>query len=525
MQGLNYLFFYIKKYGKQIFYTIAFILFWIKGIIFLDPDFGWRLVTGGLILTGKIPYKDPFSYSMPSFPFVDHAWSQSLLFSILFHSVGKVGLALVYTLFAFLALRVAHSVIARNIKKDLVQIFKNSLSGNYGDFANFIYLLTTSLLFVFFGVRVQVLTWVFLSLFLKVVFDEGLWERYRSFLPLLFIVWANIHGGFASGLISLLIIFFARFVSSRKIDYYSIFLLVACLLSTLINPYGFGVWREVWSSIADQNLRWSINEWMPAITMLNLPMVLVGTLSSVFVWKQRKFLKLEEFLLFFFFLLQAVGSRRHLPLMVLVGLPIVSKAIWTFYLELKTRKDAIKRLYQAYKWAWIGVLVIILFQLFFDYSEGISLTEENYYPKDAVEYLKENPTSGEIFSEYGWGGYLIWKIPEKKVFIDGRMPSWSWKAPPGELDSAFKVYSEIIKGDLNYDDIFNKYNIRYVLWTRQKEDNPLDIYFEKIENFLIKFGYKKKRLKLLKQLEEDGWKKIYQNNKSEIYERQSASGD
>jgi hypothetical protein len=25
-----------------------------------------------------------------------------------------------------------------------------------------------------------------------------------------------------------------------------------------------------------------------------------------------------------------------------------------------------------------------------------------------------------MFNDYGWGGYLIWNLPEEKVFIDGR---------------------------------------------------------------------------------------------------------
>lgn len=27
-----------------------------------------------------------------------------------------------------------------------------------------------------------------------------------------------------------------------------------------------------------------------------------------------------------------------------------------------------------------------------------------------------------MFNEYNFGGYLIWQLPEHKVFIDGRMP-------------------------------------------------------------------------------------------------------
>lgn len=32
--------------------------------------------------------------------------------------------------------------------------------------------------------------------------------------------------------------------------------------------------------------------------------------------------------------------------------------------------------------------------------------------------------TGNIFNTYEWGGYLIWKLPKMKVFVDGRMPAW-----------------------------------------------------------------------------------------------------
>jgi len=64
---------------KYLIFAIVFIVFWFKGILFLDPDFGWRLVGGGVFAQNGLPQKDIFSYTMPTFAWVDHAWSQSIL--------------------------------------------------------------------------------------------------------------------------------------------------------------------------------------------------------------------------------------------------------------------------------------------------------------------------------------------------------------------------------------------------------------------------------------------------------------
>lgn len=44
------------------------------------------------------------------------------------------------------------------------------------------------------------------------------------------------------------------------------------------------------------------------------------------------------------------------------------------------------------------------------------------YPCQAIKMLEGK--TGNIFNTYEWGGYLIWKLPKMKVFVDGRMPAW-----------------------------------------------------------------------------------------------------
>lgn len=47
------------------------------------------------------------------------------------------------------------------------------------------------------------------------------------------------------------------------------------------------------------------------------------------------------------------------------------------------------------------------------------------YPSQAVDYINEHGCGGgNIFNFYDYGGYLVWKLPAYKVYIDGRMPVW-----------------------------------------------------------------------------------------------------
>jgi len=48
------------------------------------------------------------------------------------------------------------------------------------------------------------------------------------------------------------------------------------------------------------------------------------------------------------------------------------------------------------------------------------------YPIEAVEWIRthRNQLGTRLYNDYGLGGFLLWWLPDEKVFIDGRMPAW-----------------------------------------------------------------------------------------------------
>ena len=57
---------------------------------------------------------------------------------------------------------------------------------------------------------------------------------------------------------------------------------------------------------------------------------------------------------------------------------------------------------------------------YFPTVAGMEKVAAANFPVRAVEYLHQHPVPGPMYNTYGYGGYLIWKLPEQKVFIDGR---------------------------------------------------------------------------------------------------------
>src|SRR5690606_11602653 len=41
------------------------------------------------------------------------------------------------------------------------------------------------------------------------------------------------------------------------------------------------------------------------------------------------------------------------------------------------------------------------------------------FPYESVQVLAQMPGPQRIFNYYDWGGYLVWKLPQHQIFIDG----------------------------------------------------------------------------------------------------------
>ncbi len=121
-----------------------------------------------------------------------------------------------------------------------------------------------------------------------------------------------------------------------------------------------------------------------------------------------------------------------------------------------------------------------------------------------------------MFSEYGWGGYLIWKYPQKKVFMDGRMPSWRWTAPAGESNWAFKDYIRIMS-EGKFDEEFRKYDIRAVMLPRYSLTGEIPKANAGWWAKLMRIGLDKEKADFKKKLEDGGWKKVYEDEVAMVY--------
>lgn len=489
---------------------IAVLVFTIKALSFLDPDFGWHLKMGEYIKNFGIPKTDPFSYTMSSFPFIDHEWLINIFMHTLFVFIGMTGLAILFSLVGVCAI--------------LISVF-NPLSrkSNKRIYAKYIllFVLAVGTVIPYVGVRPQLISWLYLSVLLFILLNQKIWNRFKFVLPPFLLLWVNTHGSFGAGLMILFSVLFLRMIRMRRVLWTDIVVCVLSLGVTFLTPYGFGNWREFLQQGGDISIHWTISEWMPSIFDFNITYIMLACLSSFFLLKYRKKFLLEEHGLYVVLLLEAISATRHVPLWSVFALPITSVGLDFLCEEIKNVPHGLKRLRTVYMFAFWLFFTIVSIAVFIRIHDSTQISETNYYPKDAVVYLRNNVPSQNLFSEYVWGGYLDWKLSEKKVFMDGRMATWKWYENPKSEDGyIFDIYQKLHTGDIHYKDVFNKYNVTTALLPKHGEEKNMDSFFPKLQNYLNQIiGRRNKDFSLMEELENDGWKKIYEDEVSVIYEK------
>lgn len=495
----------MKKWLLYLIFTLSFLVFVVFGSLALDPDFGWHIEEGHLILSSGFPKLDPFSYSMPSFKYVDHEWLSNVFMFLVYNGIGKIVLSTFFAAVAFLAFYV--SISANRSKNKWGKTLQISL-----------FVLLAGASAAFSGVRPQVISWLMFSFIALFIYRQDLWNKYKYLLPLGFLFWANLHGSFVVGIFLLLVFFVVRSIRTKKIIVIDFAIIILSALATLINPYKEGVWREFLMTAKDSSLRWRIAEWMPSIFTIDMCFLFILCLSVVLVIKHFKEIKAELLAVYLMSLVMAVSSLRNIPIFVILTVPLVAVLIDKFFAKISKSKVSQRRFVKAMNIFLLISIAFFLFDVSLNARPGLNLREEAYYPKKAVSYLKEHSYPGRLFSFYGWGGYLIWKLPQEKTFVDGRMPSWRNEAAgKEETASAMDDYIKITSGETSFQVPAEKYGIKTVLWPTGSKPSFSEQKIKELENTL---RIKEKDFNLFKELESQGWKKVYSDAVATIYTRE-----
>jgi hypothetical protein len=145
----------------------------------------------------------------------------------------------------------------------------------------------------------------------------------------------------------------------------------------------------------------------------------------------------------------AMKARRHFPLFFVVSLPVLAAFLINFFnLRLSFFSKA-KISSRLIKISTIFIFAALLFSsaliaVNINFTNRPEIKYKNEYPLEAIKFLQIHPEWNDrrLFNEYGWGGYLIWQYPERKLFIDGRLPQYELNSGVTMLQEYYSFFAE-----------------------------------------------------------------------------------
>lgn len=407
-----------------------------------DPDVWWHLTNGNLILSSGVPTHDVYSYTASGRPWFVQEWLTEVMMYGLKTVFGYGALSLFFGLLQALGALIVYRLLRHR---------------GAGRITSLVLLMAY---FVFgaptWGVRPQVLSAVFIGAFyLVLTLYKADTSRVRLLwlLPLLTALWVNMHASYFIGIA--LIGAFAVGEMANNFLYRPdepfpvrpLFATVAaCLIATLANPYFIELWSYpltyMLHGTSNPLLRYT-QEWQspdfhdPVNLVFGLSLVLlafVGITRPVQAvsrqeWRQGLLRRLDvsHAIILAAFTVLALQAVRLVPLYGVIALPLFAGGLAGMWPALSDNNETPpNRVEGRVNWfiAPLGVaLIAILLVSATPAQTGLEpRTDTQFkYPAGGAEYIEGLLQPVNMYNDFAWGGYLIYKLyPQHKVFIDGR---------------------------------------------------------------------------------------------------------
>jgi hypothetical protein len=325
--------------------------------------------------------------------------------------------------------------------------------------------------------RPHLFSWVLLAMFCWVIERSRATGKrgYLLVLPVLMLLWVNLHPGFVAGLALLTVWFVAAAVKwgervvrqtgadeRQPPEWACWFGLIGlgCLAATLVNPYGIELHRHIlWYLFSPSSVTTHVTEWLspdfhnPRLYWFEL---LLPVCSAAGLWNawRRRFawcvLSLAGIHL-------ALAAVRNVPICaILCAAPVASlieelvgQYSFTIPFDNAGRRTSSLRTAVAICFGIAGLLVLSGYC-----SKPMPLALESSMPVAAVTHLPP----GRLFTSDTWADYVIYTNSGRRVFFDCRNDVYGW--------DLVQAYLRVMKAEPGWQEVLMKYRIAVALVPR-----------------------------------------------------------
>jgi len=384
-----------------------------------DPDLWWHLRTGQWIVeTGHVPHSDPFSFTRAGHAWVSHEW----LSEAVFYELWKHGGAAALIVFSAIITTAGFMLLYLRCPGKRHWAAAATACGALAAAPSW-------------GVRPQMFTFTLASLLLWLLEAGQDRPRLLFWIPPLFLLWLNLHAGFALspallfaygvGLIMETAVGNTPWRQARPIVLRVLLLLLVCLALVPLNPSGAELYRYPFDTLRSPGMRSFIGEWRSPDfhEWLYRPFLLVWMLVLTALASSRSRPKGRVIVPLLLTSFAALDAARHIPIFVLVAIPVIAAAlpVASASLTVARRRPDSSRFRPLFNRAVLILIAVFALVKWVSLARNQDAREAEQFPQKAVAFLRTSDQPRRIFVYYDWGGYAIWKLyPESRVFVDGR---------------------------------------------------------------------------------------------------------
>ncbi|MEA3352174.1 MAG: hypothetical protein U9Q82_16340 [Chloroflexota bacterium] len=474
----------------------------------VDTDTWWHLRAGQWIWEHRtVPQQDHFSYTRAGEAWQYPGWLVEVPMYGIYQALGPGGLNLWTAAMVTLAFWfVWQTLSGGSFLKAFVTILAATASG------------------VYWAARPYLVTFVLAAVYLWILEnDRRTWHAHSQdnnrrglkrlwLLPLLMIIWANSHGGFAVGLILWGVYLVGALVDGsggvggrgskgageRGRVGALLFVGALMLLAVCINPSGPVMLLYPFKTMGIGALQDYIQEWQspdfhqtqvqPFLWLLLLLLGVLGVSKRRILW--------TDFLLVSGFAYLGFMAGRNISLFALVAPMVLTRHAapplrslgkrWGFQ-QPSSGPVRVSRGKSILNWTLLGILILaagVKSALVYPPKENEKIFQQTL-PIDAVEYLRQERPEGRIFNSYNWGGYLLWALPEYPVFVDGRTDLYG--------DEIVDQWVQVVAAEAGWQAVLDDWGVNLILLEPHRP--------------------------LVADLEAEGWRLLYEDEVAVVYGR------
>lgn len=441
----------------------------------VEPDYFWHIKAGEYMFKNGPITHDVFSWIVNGKYWMSHEW----LFEVILYSLKLVFGNIHTIVYCFISLISLLLIVFVHNKEKLLK--------------NIPYTLMYMTLFVvlslgYIQARPHMMSFSFIALTICLLCD--LYDNEDSkkvyFLPLIAVLWSNVHGGSSnlSYIFCIMFLFSGLFsfkmkrIEFKKLNkkqiYKYLIVMVLCMIGICINIHGFKMFIYPYENMLDTTMLNNISEWQPTTlnSIFNYSYYIFLLIVIISIFFSNKKVRFIDLLLFVFTALLGIKSIRfwlYCPI-------VMSFVIFEYFDDRKLDKGT---------FPIVAILIIALVGMFiFNFNKVMNIDYKiNIDNKIVNKIEKENPK--RLFNMYDYGGELVYH--DIKVFIDGRADLYS--------KYNYKDYLDISMGEGDYIKLIDKYDFDYLL-----VDKEYPIYDYLNDNDQYDPVYKNKKMVLYKKI-------------------------